>query len=247
MNLRLLLFIITPFLIISCTSGSDILWGAPPTYTANFIFIDITDNKKNEEILNDEQIQQIVKSSGWEVGGNIFNGAIFRLFTLSNLGQTKSKDLEMKIGTTGLNGQPSLARKRDVDNFVSKTLKPQIKTFANNLQVGKPESEIYINLCRQVSNLSKLKADKKNLIIYSDMLENSKLFTFLNNDVSMIDFENAEKSCPFPDMSDIDIYIVPPVNVENKALLLKSEKQWSNFFAAKNAKSFHFDINLNIE
>jgi hypothetical protein len=247
MNIRLLLFNRTPFLIISCTSGSDLLWGAPPTHTANFIFIDITDNKKNEEILNDEQIQQIVKSSGWEVGGNIFNGAIFRLFTLSNLGQTKSKDLEIKMGTTGLNGQPSLARKRDVDNFVSKTLNPQIKTFANNLQVGKPESEIYINLCRQVNNLSKLKADKKNLIIYSDMLENSKLFTFLNDEVSMIDFENAEKSCPFPDMSDIEIYIVPPVNVDNKVLLLKSEKQWSNFFASKNAKSFHFDINLNIE
>ena len=245
-------FVLVAFIFFSsCSSNeegkNDSIWGAKPRFTANFVFIDITNDEKTDEILSEVQIQQLVKSIGWLKGGNVFNGAIFRVFPLSNLGQTKSIDIEMKMGVTGLNGQPSIARKRDIDNFVSKSLRPEIKKYIAELDLGKTESEIYSNLCRQITNLSKLSADKKNVLIFSDMLENSSLFSFYGNEVSIADFQRAEKTCPFPDLTDINIYVVPPVNVENKLLIGKSEKQWSNFFASKNAKSFHFDINLNIE
>jgi hypothetical protein len=216
-------------------------------YTINYIFVDITGEEESSNILNDEHIEQLVNSSGWAKGGDVYNGASFRFFTLSNLNMTQSLDLEMKMGETGLSGQPALARQRDVQRFINDKLKPDISAFISKIEKGRDESEVYSNLCKQLSNLSNQPADKKNVVIYSDMLENSNLFSLYGKEVTSKEFENAEKNCQFPDLSDINIYIVPPLNPKNKELVSKSEKAWSNFFASKNAKSFHFDVNLNVE
>lgn len=216
-------------------------------YSINYIFVDITGDEENGNVLNEKHIEQFINSSGWGQGGNVYNGAQFRMFTLSNLNMTQSVDLEMKMGETGLNGQPASARQNDIKKFIQNQLTPEISTFVSEIKKGREESEVFSNLCKQLNNLSKQAADKKNVIIYSDMLENSELFTFYGREVTMKDFENAEKECQFPDLSDINIYVVPPLNPKNKDLVSKSEKAWSNFFASKNAKSFKFDVNLNVE
>ena len=227
------------------------LLGCPPPdrkgKTINYVFVDITGEEESSNILNGEHITQLVNSSGWGKGGDVYNGASFRLFTLSDLNMTQSLDLEMKMGETGLSGQPALARQRDVQRFINDKLKPGVSDFVSKIEKGRDESEVYSNLCKQISNLSDQPADKKNVIIYSDMLENSKLFSFYGKEVTNKEFEKAESNCKFPDLSEINIYIVPPLNPKNKDLVLKSEKAWKNFFASKNAKSFDFDVNLNIE
>jgi hypothetical protein len=240
-----LIFIVA--LLTSC--NSTILDSDPPQTTVNYVFIDITGDEKFGNVFSDEQIDKFKNSLGWKKDGDVYNGGVFKIFSLSDLSNTESKTFELVKGKTGLNGQPSLARKMDTDNFIKKNLKPGLNDFIKNLgNNGRTESEIFGNLCKQLKDLVEKPADKKNVIIYSDLLENSKLFSFYNSKmVTQDEFKTAAYGCKFPDLTEVNVYIVPPLNNENEEMVKVAEKEWKSFFAYKNAKSFHHDINLTLE
>jgi hypothetical protein len=233
----------------SCTVSCNFFDSNPPKYSSVYVFVDVTGDEDMSKILDEKQLKQIESSMGWSEGGNIFNGGEIRMFTLSDLNMTESLDMKIPMGNnSGYEAQTSATRDEIVEEFKNSKLRPSIKSYLKSLSKGKNESEIYLNLCKQLNKISTQPADKKSVIIFSDMLENSKLFSFYGiNPVDISDFKKAEASCAFPKLSDVDVYIVPPVSIGNKGKVQNAERVWSSFFTSKNVKSLHFDVNLNIE
>jgi hypothetical protein len=81
------------------------------------------------------------------------------------------------------------------------------------------------------------------------MLENSPIFTLYGKTINEKNiFIKAEKECDFPKMNEINLYIIPPVNIENKELVSRSEKFWTTFFLQKQVKKFNgFNLDLKMD
>jgi len=115
------------------------------------------------------------------------------------------------------------------------------------------QSKIYQNLCRELNNVN-AGSSKILILIYSDMLENSNLFSFYRN-INRIkewnkDIEKAinslkEKDCQLPDLFKADIHVISKRKVENDILINEAEMFWTKMFETTRA-TFHFDADLNL-
>jgi hypothetical protein len=121
-----------------------------------------------------------------------------------------------------------------------------MEAILENADWGKNASKIYQKLSRECIKMSRISADRKNLIIYSDMLENSKQFTFYGqnwkNDIEnlMADPEQAieklsKKGPALPDLSEFEIYIIAKRNSENDEKINLSEQFWTTLLEYQGA------------
>lgn len=243
------IFIVMSLFLISLSSCNLTLSEDPPLSTTTYIFVDKTDKKAPKGIITDEQINKVFDSMGWIEGGNLFNGGSLKIMEINDISMNTAITFELPKGNASIrNGTTSQQRAVNVRNF-KKEVKDGITKFVSTLSFGNEESEVYRNLCKQIRNLNDEKADKKNIIIYSDMLENSPIFTLYGKTINEKEiFIKAEKECIFPKMNEINLYIIPPVNIDNKDLISRSEKFWTTFFLQKQVKKFNgFNLDLKMD
>lgn len=137
-----------------------------------------------------------------------------------------------------------------------KNFKTQLSTKFDELIKGesskKDKTKIYLPLCKALTELSKSKSSRKIMVIFSDMIENSELFSMykmkgIKPDEILIQLEStfSEK---IPDLKDIEIYIVSKRNKANDEIITLAEEFWKELFTgAFNAKVYKCSANLEME
>ncbi|GEM_PF-1729644 len=225
------------------------------TTTSICVLIDVSDKRfKNQDYVNENvpKFLSLMKLSG-QTGG--FSGGQIKLSLINELSDSKSKTIKIETGETGLMGENPLNRKDKVVKFQNEL----VQSFTQILEQanwGTNASKIYQKVTRELIKMKKSEADNKYLIIYSDMLENSSLFSFYGTDWKknieklMADPEKAleylsKKGPALPDLSEFEIFVIPSRTSENDEKINLSEQFWKVLFEFQGA-TISFNSSLEI-
>lgn len=216
------------------------------------LFIDVTNGNTINESQVDNLIERIFSYSdiSLDTGGD--NTVDFVVYELNQVSESTSIKFHLEPGVSGLLGQNPLDRIEEIKAFdeqirngFSKIIKKERKALEM--------SKIYQNLCRELNSMD-FTADKTLILINSDMLENSELFSFyssakkpkltLDGVVEMLE-KIEDKDCEFPNLSGVQIVAVSQRTIEDDELINEAEEFWSILFEIKNGQfSMESDYNF---
>lgn len=159
------------------------------------------------------------------------NGGSLRLARLNDLSESPAYTITFPAGQGALLDNPKV--RREAGQKFAADLTVATDTFLQKNYTGTKESKIYQGICRELQHLVASAADRRILIIFSDLLENSALFSFygqgpkpfLKDPIAFAD-SVLQEACPLPDCSQVDIYLVTFRTTENDELVNQAEKFW---------------------
>lgn len=209
------------------------------------ILIDVTDERFKDDNFVTENLPKFLKLMKLDKNSGGFSGGEIKLSLINEVSDSKSKTVKITSAETGLLGENKLNRKDEVDRFYSE-LENSFNQLLSTANWGTDASKIYQKVTRELIKMKKAEADQKYLIIYSDMLENSKLFTFYGNGwkkeiEKMIEapeatVETLSKNGPaFPDLSEFEIHIISTRTSQNDEKINLSEQLWMTLFEFRGA------------
>lgn len=145
------------------------------------------------------------------LGKNQFNGGIFRFSDLTDVSMNQTQ--EEKIGSVNQWLSNQFQRQNQVDSFNSGVT--AIITQANHVSDGENNSSIYLPLATALNQLCQSNADKKYLLVYSDLMENTPQVTFYS-EAMLQEIEQKPKSVQalftaeqqLPSLKGITIYLL---------------------------------------
>jgi hypothetical protein len=228
-----LILIITLLIISSCKTETSV-------FTSICILIDVTDEKFNDTSYLPDNISSILNLMQIDKENGGFSGGEVKFSLINDISDSKSKTVVINKAKPGLLGQNPLIRKDEVEKFCIE-LENTFRNTVNQANWGTNESKIYQKVTRELNKLTQTQCDKKIMIIYSDMLENSNLFNFYHTNWKK-EIENyinkpeeailqfSKKSLNMADLNGIDIYIITNRTVENDEKINMSERFWSTIF-----------------
>ena len=209
------------------------------------VLIDITDERfKDNNFISENlpkflNLMQLDKNTGGYSGGEI------KLSLINEVSDSKSKTIKLTTGETGMMGENPLNRKDAVDKFYA-DLESSCTELLQSANWGTKASKIYQKVTREIIKMKKSEIDRKYLIIYSDMLENSKQFSFYGANwkstiQKLIDdpeatLDKLSKNGPsLPDLSEFEIHIITTRTSENDEKINLSEQLWMSLFEYQGA------------
>jgi len=225
--------------------------GEKPSLCTVYVFLDATEAKYREANHYLSDLPIILRKMNVDTvhGGN--NGAEVRFFLINDLSESKSKVRLLSQGVSGMMGQNPLERRDEIKKF-SRGLSQDLQQLLSSAQWQTNQSKIYQNLCRGLNNLKAAGGDRKIVIVYSDMLENSDLFSFYEprsgkieryiEDPRLAELE-LSADCAMPDLSGVEINIVAFRNKENDEMINRASQFWLRLFQSHNA-TIHFGSEL---
>ena len=216
-----------------------------------YVFVDVTDSVFRSAPHYVSDVPLILRKMNIDTlkGGN--DGGELRLFLINNLSESKSRVRQLKKGISGLLGDNPLDRIDEIKKF-SRGVWQDLLSLLGGIQWQTDQSKIYQNLCRELNNLVKTKSDRKVVIIYSDMLENSNLFSFYGSGVEKVHrylkdmaYTKTELmiDCEMPDLSGVEVNIVTFRTTKNDERVNLASRFWTSLFNQKNA-NVRFDSEL---
>ncbi len=225
------------------------------TNTNICVLIDVTDTRFQNETMVAETLPKLLKMMhlNKEEGG--FSGGEIKFSLINEVSDSKSQKVKLKTAEPGLLGENPLIRKDEVSAFLTQTEKA-FSAVITSANWGTDASKIYQKVTRELIKMKSNTADKKYLIIYSDMLENSNLFSFYGNNwkpaiEKMIETPEealsqlAKKGPALPDLSEFEIFIITHRTPENDEKINLSERFWATLLEYQGA-TVHFDSTLEI-
>lgn len=235
-------------LLISCKTET-------PPNTAITVLIDVTDERFKEDNFATDNLPKILKLMNLDRESGGFSGGQVKLSLINEVSDSKTKTVKIVVGENGMMGENPLNRLDEVKRFFIDLEKAMDYVLAK-ADWGTDASKIYQKITRECIKMSKVEADRKYLIIYSDMLENSKQFSFYGqNWKSQIEKMMAEpeitieqlatKGPALPDLSEFEIYIIATRNPGNDEKINLSEQFWTTIFEFQGA-SVTFGSSLEI-
>lgn len=217
----------------------------PAKTTQICVLIDVTDERFKDEKFVSENLPKLLQLMELDQQTGGFSGGEIKLSLINEVSDSKSKTIKIETGVSGLMGENPLNRKDEVDRFY-KELENSFTQILNKANWGTDASKIYQKVTRELIKMKSTTADKKYLIIYSDMLENSNLFSFYganwkSNILKMVEDPDAtleklaEKGPALPDLSEFTIYIITTRTAENDEKINISEQFWITLFENQGA------------
>lgn len=234
----LILYVALSIMCISC--------GEEKTQTTNIcVLIDVTDERFKDENFISENIPKYLTLMGLDKNTGGYSGGEIKLSLINEVSDSKSKTIKIEAGKTGLMGENPLNRKDEVDRFYSE-LEMSFSKLLDSANWGTNSSKIYQKVTRELIKMKRDEAENKYLIIYSDMLENSKLFTFygagwksniekLTSDVESTLVKLSKNGPTLPDLSEFQIHIITTRTSENDEKINLSEQFWMTLFEYQGA------------
>ncbi len=217
-----------------------------PSSTTNIcVLIDITDERFKDENFVAENLPQLLTLMKLDKNLGGYSGGEIKLSLINEVSDSKSKTVKISTAESGLMGENPLNRKDQVNKFYVE-LETSFTKILEEANWGTDASKIYQKVTREIIKMKNNEAERKYLIIYSDMLENSQLFSFYgtnwkNNINKMIEnpeatIENlSEKGPELPDLSEFTIYIINTRTAENDEKINLSEQLWMAMFEYQGA------------
>ena len=166
---------------------------------------DLTDSVK---VMPDEDA--LISDLG--IDTNIWNGINFSFFNVSDVSYTPHWRISLSKGGDRL-ASSEYVRKREVTAFKGKLT--ALLDSARSDTVGRDHSSIYLPIAEELARLSNSNADRKVLVIYSDLMENTpdlsfynpRTFAQLNSDPDII-VDKLTAKAKLPDLTGIAIHLV---------------------------------------
>ena len=225
------------------------------TTTHICVLIDVTDKKFQDDNVVSETLPKLLKIMNLDKDNGGFSGGEIKFSLINEVSDAKSKTIKLKTAKPGLLGENPLVRKDEVTAFFTQTQKA-FSTVISSADWGTEASKIYQKVTRELIKMKRNQADKKYMIIYSDMLENSTLFTFYgSNWKAPIDkmIQNpeatlkqlAQKGPALPDLSEYEIFIVTQRTPKNDEKINSSEQFWTTLLEYQGA-TVHYNSVLEI-
>jgi hypothetical protein len=225
--------------------------GNKPKHTNIYILVDVTDSLfKDNQILVDS-VPKILNKIGVSTTTGGDAGGETKIFVINDLSDSPSVSVKLNSDPGGLLGANPIDRTDEIKVFET-NLKSALGKVTDGVEWNKDKSKIYQNVCRELNNLNKSEGEKT-MIVFSDMLENSELFSLYKNadklatDVKNLEQNVLKKDCELPDLSQTDLYFVSNRNKKNDQLINSAERFWKALFQLKKARKIVFDAELNVE
>lgn len=247
----LILALLTVFSLYGCNNDQKTIKS-----TSIYLFIDLTDTAFRDLKTYLPDLPIIMDKIGVDTISGGFNGGEVKIFLIGNVSQTRHETINLKVGTSGLLGQNPIERIEDIKKFY-RDLNNKVTGLLQNNTFQMNNSLIYQNVCMELNRLQSAHGDNKIAVIYSDMLENSNLFSFYGNAnlgqiQSFINNNNPHlgallnNTCSLPDLSKINIHIVFPNRTNTTdPLITLAANFWTILFSAKNG-TVKFGQQLNL-
>jgi len=225
------------------------------TTTNICVLVDVTDVKFQDETVVSETLPKLLKLMNLDKESGGFSGGEIKFSLINEVSDSKSKQVKLKTAESGLLGENPLIRKDEVTAFFTET-ENAFSTVISSADWGTEASKIYQKVARELIKMKNSQADKKYMVIYSDMLENSNLFTFYGSSwkaqiEKMIDnpeetlTQLAKKGPALPDLSEFEIYVITHRTLENDEKINSSERFWTTLMEYQGA-AVHFNSVLEI-
>lgn len=175
------------------------------------------------------------------------NYGTIKLFPLYDIGSTPSSTVKLNKGKSKMESNRYL-RQQEVDKFKTKVME---KVEAMNAQYSNKhlkKSHIVQPLFKGFAKIEKSKADRKVVLIYSDMLENSKIANFHKGIKTDKLMATLQQYWTTEDLSDLEVYIVHPIDKGNDQKIQTSGDFWKSFLTNKGLDEdlFHFDTGIEV-
>ncbi len=236
------------WMICSCTEEKS-------TNTQICVLIDVTDEGFKENNFGAANLPGLLKIMKLDKNSGGFSGGEIKLSLINDVSDSKSKIVKIAPGKTGMMGENPLTRKDEVNRFYAE-LEKSFASLLNSVEWGTQSSKIYQKIARESIRMKRKESDQKYLIIFSDMLENSDLFSFYRAGWEakigkMIKDPEAtlkmlsENGPALPDLSEFQIYVISSRTRENDEKINLSEQLWGTLFEYQGA-TVHFNSSLEI-
>lgn len=205
-----------------------------PPSTATTLLFDNTEKMKAKP--NEEEIVKIFDFKSEDV----YNGYSLRVRRLSSINLTTVSNIELR----SQNKFSGDERKRIA---LIKGFRKQVQAVIDSLSIEKVRDEgtsvIYRTLAQELNYLSKVNADKKICIIYSDMIENSLDANFYSPSAlaelrrnSKVTIDRLQGIVPLGNLKGIQVYIVyQPKSYEQEVRFGEVIKMYRKMLEAKGA------------
>ena len=218
---------------------------SPPTETELYIYLDFTEGQDYTE-----QISQDLDNYGELLGigenGSPNFGKV-KIFPLYDFTSARSKTVQLKKGKSEFEANKFL-RQKEIDKFKGQLLISL--TEINEKYTGKElnSSHLIEPICKGMQKLNKSRVGKKVVLIYSDMLENSSIANFHGKGISTNWSKRIDSTCDPEDVSDLDIFVVYPIDKKNDGKITKAAAFWTDYFTSKGAdeETFRFDTEIDL-
>ena len=158
---------------------------------------------------------------------------------VNDLAQTRMRSARLPAGPANRWDDNPLVR-RDAATQFRNTLAIQIDQLLSTADSTTAQSKIYQRLCRELHRLAADSADAKALVLYSDLLENSALFSFYTDDPKNTGIDRFEQDvlageCLLPDLTGIRIHLVVLRNPEQDDRIEAAAQFWERLLRKKHA------------
>ncbi|MFA6924737.1 MAG: hypothetical protein WC223_10860 [Bacteroidales bacterium] len=213
-----------------------------PQTNAVSVVVDLTDQfiakPKPDEIL-----------SFLNSGKNIWDGRIFNLRYITNVSYNPMFEKKIEEQNELLGNRYDRPKKVKQYNDEVKEI---IISSATKEDIGRDNSEVWFSIATELNQLSQSGADKKVLLVYSDLMENSKRMSFYANDTW-----NLLKSNPIEikeyfdslvklgDLKGVMVYFIyQPKNTTDDENFRIASQLYKSMLEAKGA-TVHISANIN--
>lgn len=199
--------------------------GKQRTHTEYSVMIDRTDSMKaipdKRSLITDIRIDK-----------DIWNSVNFSFGYFSDVSLEPHLRLSLAQAPNRL-AASEFTRKREVETF--KATLPSLLDSVLSDTAGKPNSSIYLPIAEELTRLSKTTADRKVLVIYSDLMENAPDLSFYSPNIFALFRTNPDKvkamlfaKTKLPNLTGIEIILIyHPKNAQDDAVF----RTVSNFFS----------------
>lgn len=223
--------------------------------TAVIVLVDQTDQYNFEQFTANykKDIPKIVNAYTFDQCA----GGYFQLSTINDLSDNTNHEAEYPEGGGIIEAGRTTKYVHDdlglPDNFVKEIEHAYADVAAEKVNYKTMRaSKIYGQVCEAVTELQTMEAERKVLVVYSDMLENSEVFRFYDHmkapDAEQVLYNMQDQyGCAFSDLDDIEVHIVAHHNKANDRVLETGRRFWKKAFTElNNAKRFTFDEEIDL-
>lgn len=218
----------------------------PPSETELYVYLDFTEGQDYGDRFA-EDIEQYAELLNLKEEGSSNFGKV-KIFPLYDVSSARSKTVKLKEGKGEFEKNVFL-RKKDIDKFKTQLLQTLEEMNAQYTGKELDNSHIFEPMCKGIRKLNKSDADHKVILMYSDMLENSDIANFHSlKGGSKKWLERFDAACDPEDVSDLELFVVYPVDKKNDTKITKAADFWANYFAEKGMddEAFHYDTGIDL-
>lgn len=219
-----------------------------------YVLIDVTEDGFQDKETYFSALNEIYRRMNID---GLRNGAKVRYQFVNDVSESKFEFETLSSDSRGWLSKAEMDRADEVKKFKN-SLQAKLQGLLGKAEWRRDKSLVYQPLCRALNALRRSDMDHKIVVIFSDMLENSNLFSFYGvGRKSVVDEARKDlkafaeriqsiSGCVLPDLRDIEIHIVVWRTPENDELVNEAEKLWKGLIASRNSAIRHFSPTLQL-